>query len=205
MVSPNLKLNTAIYRWKGEHHEFIQTEFLYISWTKWSTVVNTASHESSFLSILIIVWKIHILENCNIMLLWSRFYLLRPTSVNLNIFVKPLWYPNCGFGFSQLMPDPFYFLLSACFSKNTVCSQRVKTEVCGSTVAWKTICQEIKKIKNTRGLLFLGDLSFSELHSTVTCLFFHIKRGDWQEVEGSITQTALFQRCRPRFHLPGQG
>lgn len=207
LVSPNPKVNTAIYRWKGKHAFTLcsskQNFYRFHGQNGISTAVNTASHESSFLLFLVLTWKIHILENCNMMLLWSRFCLLKPTSVNLNIFEKPPWYPNCGFSFSQLVPDPFYSLLSACFSKNMVCSQRVKTEVSGSTVAWKTICQEIKKIKNTRGLLFWRDLSFSELHSIVTCLSFQIKRVDWQEVEGSITQTALFHR--PRFHLPGQG
>lgn len=41
------------------------------------------------------------------------------------------------------------------------------------------------------------------LHSQVTCLIFQIKSRDWQRLEGSIRLTALFRRCRPRFHLSG--
>lgn len=71
------------------------------------------------------------------------------------------------------------------------------TDVCG---LWSV--RKWRRIKNDRGLPFVLESSFSEWDGIVTVSFFQIKRADWK---GSVTQTALFQRCRPRFHLPGQG
>lgn len=57
-------------------------------------------------------------------------------------------------------------------------------------MAWKTICQEIKAIKNGRGLPFFG-FCLSPNY-TGHSLILKLKRNDWQELEGLITQTALF-------------
>lgn len=113
---------------------------------------STVAYHERFLISLILIWKIHILENGNIMLRWSRFYLLKETLVILKIFLKPLWYTNCGFRFTQLMPGTFSFPLSP--YKNMKYSQR-QTEVCGSTAVWKTICHGVKEMENGKCLPFI--------------------------------------------------
>lgn len=167
IVSPNPKLNTAIYRWRGKHHAFILgcsanrissgLHFMDMITLRISAVVNAAHHEGSFLLFLILVWKMHFLEKLQYSAALVAHLFVQAGLGEFEHFCETTMIPQLWILFQSSPARAILF----CFRKNMVYLQRVKT-VCGSTVAWKTICQEIKEIKNSWGLLFFINLSLSD-------------------------------------------